>query len=76
MAFPLDVFFFLLFAYNICVYTVCELVTVTTVIYSLSIPAHVRKEMEYQEKFKFIFQQRIVNRMAGTPFILLVVGGS
>ena len=64
-----------MFAYNICVYTVCELVTVT-VIYSLSIPAHVRKEMEYQEKFKFIFQQRMVNRMAGTPSILLVVGGS
>ena len=75
MVFPLDVFFFLLFAYNICVYKVCELVTVT-VIYSLSIPAHVRKEMEYQEKFKFIFQQRMVNRMAGTPSILLVVGGS
>lgn len=74
MAFPLDVFLsFLLFAYNICVYTVCELVTV---IYSLSIPAHVTKEMEYQENFKFTFQQRMVNRMIGTPSILLVVGGS
>ena len=32
--------------------------------------------MEYQEKFEFIFQQRMVNRMAGTPSILLVMGGS
>lgn len=36
MAFPLDVFFFLLFAYNICVYTVCELVTVTVLFVLIS----------------------------------------
>ena len=54
MAFPLDIFFsFLLFAYNRYVHIVCEPVTI---IYSLSIPTHVSKEMEHQEKFKFIFQ--------------------
>ena len=74
MAFPLDILFsFLLFAYNHHVHIVCELVTI---IYSLSIPTHVSKEMEHQEKFKFIFQQRTVNRMTGTPSTLLVVGGS
>ena len=74
MAFPLDILFsFLLFGYNHHVHIVCEPVTI---IYSLSIPYHVSKEMEHQEKFKFIFQQRTVNRMTGTPSILLVVGGS
>ena len=74
MAFPIDILFsFLLFGYNHHVHIVCEPVTI---IYSLSIPYHVSKEMEHQEKFKFIFQQRTVNRMQGTPSILLVEGGS
>ena len=74
MAFPIDILFsFLLFAYNRHVHSGCEPVTI---IYSLSIPTHVSKEMEHQEKFKFIFQQRTVNRMTGTPSTLLVVGGS
>ena len=61
MAFPLDILFsFLLSAHNRHVHIVCEPVTI---IYSLSIPTHVSKEMERQEKFKFIFQQRTVNRM-------------
>ena len=46
MAFPDILFSFLLFGYKRHVHIVCE--PVTYIIYSLSIPYHVSKEMEHQ----------------------------